>query len=241
MAKTYSYTTWNPHKRIFLNNCHFQEWFPSKNYLCCSDVPWIGFSPCLDRQADASQGSSRWSFVLLLMTGQTTPPPNVPPPIEIEIRVYGSIQAYWMKLMAKKSLIWPYFWGFTLGGLGWLATLVAASDMNNKTMIDMIDMIVIVKPTRGDPKSMLHFHLPAYGDLLKRFNTELKALMKFNIKVDLSRQPTFPPKLCFIKNCHWKFRTNKGSSIDCFFKENQCYLPLGEGQQAWWLEYLIPT
>ena len=173
----------------------------------------MGFSPCLDRQADASQASSRWSFVLLLMTGQTTPP-NVPLPIEIEIRVHGSIKAYWRKPMVKKSLIRPYFWGFTLGGLGWLATLVAASDMNNKTMI------VIVKPTRGDPKLMLHFHLPAYGDLLKRFNTELKALMKFNIKVDFSRQPTFPPKLCFIKNCHWKFRTNKGSSIDCFLKKS---------------------
>lgn len=63
--------------------------------------------------------------------------------------------------------------------------------MNTKTMI------VIVKPTRGDPKLMLHFHLPAYGDLLKRFNKELKALMKFNIKVDLSRRPTFPPNFSF--------------------------------------------
>ena len=170
--------------------------------------PMDGFFPMPRSSSWCLTGFIEMIVCFVANDWSNTPPPNVPPPIEIEIRVYGSIKAYWNKPMVKKSLIRPYFWRCTLGGLGWLATLVAASDMNTKTMI------VIVKPTRGDPKLMLHFHLPAYGDLVKRFNKELKALMKFNIKVDLSRQPTFPPNFSFwSRNCHWKFRTNKGNSL----------------------------
>lgn len=52
---------------------------PKTTFVAATSHGWV-FPPCLDRQADASQASSRWSFLLLLMTGQTPPPLTYPHP-----------------------------------------------------------------------------------------------------------------------------------------------------------------